>query len=124
MKPPMFLRFVFVLVMAFAIAGTAHAEGARARMEQRLPALDALKMRGVVGENNQGFVEVRGAGDAEAAQLVAAENQDRAAIYANIAQRFGTAVEEVGRKRAAKLAENSKPGVWLQSADGTWYQKK
>jgi uncharacterized protein YdbL (DUF1318 family) len=124
MKPPMFLRFVFVLAMAFAITWTAHAEGARARMEQRLPALDALKMRGVVGENNQGFVEVRGGGNDEAAQLVTAENQDRAAIYANIAQRFGTAVEEVGRKRAAKIAGISAPGVWLQAPDGTWYQKK
>ncbi len=93
-------------------------------MEQRLPALDALKARGVVGENNQGFVEVRGAGDAEAAQLVAAENQDRTVVYANIAQRFGTTAEEVARKRAHKIVENSKPGVWLQSPDGAWYQKK
>ncbi|HTB81165.1 MAG TPA: YdbL family protein [Opitutaceae bacterium] len=124
MKPPMFLRFVFALVMALAVAGTTRAEGVRARMEQRLPALDALKARGVVGENNQGFVEVRGEGDAEAAKLVADENQDRTVVYANIAQRFGATAEEVGRKRAHKIAENSAPGVWLQTSDGTWHQKK
>lgn len=124
MKPPLFLRFAFAFVIALAMAGTARAEGVRARMEQRLPALDALKARGVVGENNQGFVESRSDGDAGAAKLVADENQDRATVYANIAEKTGSTAERVGHARARKIAENSAPGVWLQAPDGSWYRKK
>ena len=124
MKPQVFLRFFFVFAMAFVAAGLARAQGARERMEQRLPTLDAMKMRGVVGENNRGFVEVRRGGGEKAANVVAAENQDRAEVYGNIAQRFGITPDEVGRRRARKIAEISSPGVWLQAPDGSWYQKK
>ncbi len=124
MKLPAILRLVFVFAVAFATAGLGRAEGARERMEQRLPALDAMKMRGVVGENNQGFLEVRNGGGDEAARLVADENQDRTIVYENIAKKFNTTPEDVGHRRARKIAENSSPGVWLQAPDGTWYQKK
>ncbi|HTQ30964.1 MAG TPA: YdbL family protein [Opitutaceae bacterium] len=124
MKLPAFLRLAFAFVIALAVTGLARAEGARERMEQRLPALDAMKTRGVVGENNQGFLEVRDGGGEAAAKLVAAENQDRTLVYANIAKKYNTTPDEVGRRRARKIAENSSPGVWLQAPDGTWYQKK
>lgn len=124
MKLSAFFRLVFVCAVAFAAVGLVRAQGARGRMEQRLPALDALRARGVVGENNQGFVEVRSGGDDAAAKLVAAENQDRTTVYANIAQKNGVTPDEVGRRRARKIAENANPGVWLQAPDGTWYQKK
>jgi len=57
----------FLALAALALAGgtvTAHAQdmnAVRQRMEQRLSSLDALKDKGLVGENNRGYLEARGA---------------------------------------------------------------
>src|SRR5438270_4113090 len=68
----------------------------KARMNGRLPTLVALKAKGAVGENNRGFVEVRG-DDASAASVVAAENADRETVYAALAKQTGASAEQVGR---------------------------
>lgn len=94
------------------------------RMAERLPALDALKERLVVGENNQGFVEARGSLSGGEGDVVTAENRDRGAIYELIARSQSTSAEAVGRARARQIAERSKPGLWLQAPDGSWYRKK
>ena len=95
----------------------------RRRMEQRLPAIDDLKARAIVGENNQGYLEMRGAGSAQDGSTVGAENSDRRQVYAEIARQTGTSADTVGRARAKKIAENSRPGVWLQRESGEWYRK-
>ncbi len=94
----------------------------RARMEQRIPQIDALKTQGVLGENNRGFLEVRAAA-AEADSVASAENTDRATVYAAIASRTGSTAENVGRARARQIAAGSAPGVWLQRENGDWYKK-
>jgi uncharacterized protein YdbL (DUF1318 family) len=133
MKPALVFRFLFAAWVALAVAGPARAQAPagpiplsvlRKYQEKRLPALDALKARGVVGENNHGFVEVRGNGSDYAANLVADENHDRAVVYTVFARKYNIAPEQVGLLRAKKIAEKSKPGIWLQAPDGIWYQKK
>jgi uncharacterized protein YdbL (DUF1318 family) len=94
------------------------------RMSQRLPALDALKERLVIGENNRGLVEARGSLSGDETQLVAEENNDRSAVYELIALSQSTSAEAVGRARARQIADRSKPGLWIQAPDGSWYQKK
>jgi uncharacterized protein YdbL (DUF1318 family) len=94
----------------------------RARMEQRLSKIDDLKAQGVIGENNRGFVEVRGGGG-DAADVVAAENHDREAVYEAIAAKTGSSAAQVGRTRARQIAANSAAGVWLQRDTGEWYRK-
>jgi uncharacterized protein YdbL (DUF1318 family) len=93
-------------------------------MSQRLPALDALKERLVIGENNRGLVEARGSLSGDETQLVAEENNDRSAVYELIARSQSTSAEAVGRARARQIADRSKPGLWIQAPDGSWYQKK
>jgi uncharacterized protein len=94
----------------------------RARMEQRIGQIDALKSSGAVGENNRGLLEVRdGGGDATA--VVAAENGDREMVYAELARKTGSTAEQVGRARARQIANNSATGVWLQDEGGRWYKK-
>lgn len=93
------------------------------RMAQRLPAIDAMKERGAVGENNRGFLEARGTLSAADAQTMAAQNSDRTAAYSAVAQQTGSSVDQVGRARAKKVAEKSKAGVWLQDESGRWYRK-
>ncbi|MDE3083905.1 MAG: YdbL family protein [Verrucomicrobiota bacterium] len=123
------ISLIFGAALAFSFAGTMSAQPSPDRAElhrrfvQRLPALDALKARGVIGENNQGFVELRRQAGPEAGRLIAAENADRSLVYTRIAQRNGSTPEQVGRTRAKKIAEIAKSGVWLQAADGGWYKK-
>ena len=133
MKTALFFRVLLAAWIAFAAVGRTQAQAPDGRIPlsvlrqfqaKRLPALDALKARGVVGENNQGFVEVRGNGSDYAANLVADENHDRAVVYTLFARKYDMAPKQVGLRRARTIAEKSKPGIWLQAPDGTWYQKK
>ncbi len=112
---------VLITVATCLMATAAFAGSLRDRMAERAPAIVALKDQGVVGENNQGFLEFRG--PKKQADLVAAENKDRATVYAAIAKKIGTTPELVGQRRAAKLAQMAHPGNWLQAPDGGWYQK-
>jgi uncharacterized protein YdbL (DUF1318 family) len=122
-----FLRISAVVLALAAVFATtslrAEDLGAvKARMSQRLSQLDELKSSGAVGENNRGLVEVRGGG-ANAANVVNAENRDRETVYAAIAKQTGSSSDAVGRARARQIAAASRPGVWLQKDDGSWYEK-
>lgn len=122
---PSFYRIALLVPALFLASAALPAQdlgAVRARMEQRLPSLDALKASGAVGENNRGYVDVRGGGG-DAASVVAAENKDREAVYGAIAGKAGSSAEQVGRARARQIAANSAKGVWLQGENGQWYQK-
>lgn len=123
-------KFLSILLIALtAVAGFAapiQAQDTAAlqqRMKERVPQIDALKTQGTVGENNRGFLEARGQVDATGASLIAEENEDRRAVYVDIAKRTNTTPEIVGKGRAQQIAARSAPGVWLQKPDGSWYKK-
>lgn len=115
---------IFALLFLTALVAVAQ-EGSdiRRRMEQRLPAIDEMKTHQIVGENNRGLLDVRGAASAAQQRLVADENSDRTSVYGLIAKQTGSSSDAVGRARAKKIAENSRPGVWLQDESGRWYKK-
>lgn len=118
-------RFFTLLTALFFLSVSVFAESAgdiRRRMEQRLPALDQLKAQEAIGENNRGFVEVRGSA-ANAGSVVADENRDREAVYALIAKEAGASADSVGRARAKQIAANSRGGVWVQDESGKWIKK-
>ena len=126
MKPTLFFRFLFLAVAMVLGAAVVHAEnlGAiKARMEQRISAIDALKDRGIVGENNQGLLEPRGSLTPSDQKVVSDENADRRAVYAALAAQTGASADDVGHRRAEQIASASKPGVWIQASDGTWSKK-
>ena len=68
------------------------------------------------------LVEVRAA-EGDAAEVVAAENADRLAVYEAIARKTGSSVAAVGGARAKQIASGSKAGVWVQGEDGSWAKK-
>lgn len=119
----LFLRLLFISALLFGAAPLTHAQdlGAiRARMEKRIGQIDALKTQGVLGENNRGFLEVRSGNDEGVA---AAENADRAAVYAALAQKTGATPDAVGKARAKQIAAASAKGVWVQAENGQWAKK-
>ena len=125
MNPRLSRPFVWLIAFVCLAAGAwAQDMGAlRARMQERLPQLDALKAQGLIGETNDGYVATRVENNASAEALVAAENADRQAVYQAIAQRTGAAVDAVARARARQIASNSAEGVWLQDESGAWHRK-
>ena len=84
---------LFACCAAFCLmVATLFADGAadvRRHMEQRLPMIDGLKARQIIGENNRGYVETRQPGTAQDSAILADENRDRETVYALIAQQTG-----------------------------------
>lgn len=122
-------KLLLVLALGLVTGGaalplSAAENDARARMEQRLPSILSLKQRKIVGENNAGFLEVRGQATAEESQLVAAENRDRDQAYEEIARRAKTTKDVVGRDRAKVIVERSARGDLVQDASGAWTEKR
>ena len=93
------------------------------RMIDRVDSIDALKTKGLIGENNKGFLEQRGPLKSDQTAILNAENADRKALYAILAERLDLTISVVGQGRAEDLRKKSAPGVWLQKSTGEWYQK-
>ena len=99
----------------------------RARHEQIRPYLDM----GAVGVAANGLFSVRDAGAVPLAQrqtlnaLVAADNQDRNALYAEIANANGHPEwqAEIRNTFAQRWMQRARPGWWIQGNRG-WEQKK
>ena len=119
-------RIMFIAIVAAAallLTGlTAPAASIKDRMLERIPAINALKDKGVIGENNRGYLEYRSA-DKPEQQLVNNENSDRKAVYQSIAQQQKVDAVLVGQRRAKQIADIGQKGHWFQKPDGTWYQK-
>lgn len=122
MKPTLsrLLAVAGVLLLAAPLAHAQDLNALRGRMEQRVSQIDALKTQGILGENNRGYLEVRSGDDNGVA---AAENADRAVVYAALAQKTGATSDAVGKARARKIAAASAKGVWIQAEDGQWAKK-
>ena len=105
-----------------ATAGLAWGQDIKTRMLERLPAITDLKARGIIGEDNQGYLAFM-KGKNEKKEVVDAENTDRKLVYGAIAKKQGTTADLVGQRRALQIAEKADPGEWLQKADGTWHKK-
>lgn len=116
---------VALLVMFFSLilTGTAlQAASLKDRMADRIPAINALKDQGLIGENNLGMLEYRTSQKPDQA-MIQEENNDRQTVYGAIAKKEGVSPALVGQRRAKMIAENGKSGHWFQGADGKWYQK-
>ncbi len=111
-----------LLLTFFFVVSSVAADGIKDRMKNRLPAINALKDQGVIGENNKGYLEFKKS-EAAQKQLVDEENDDRLKVYTAIARQQGATPELVGSRRAIQIAEIASPGTWLQKPDGSWYQK-
>ena len=113
---------VFILGIMLTNA-YASSKSIKKRMIERLPTIRALKEKGLVGENNKGYLEFVSSKQ-ENADVVEAENKDRKKVYAAIAKQQGTTVELVGKHRAIQIANKAQAGELLQDANSKWYKKQ
>ncbi len=112
----------FLLIGTFVTGVSAFADDIKTRMKNRLPVIKELKAKGIVGEDNKGYLQFVGGNKAKA-DVVAAENKDRKTVYAAIAKQQGTTAELVGKRRAVQIAKKANKGEWVQDANGKWLQK-
>ena len=94
--------------------------------KSRVHELQALKAKGLIGENNKGFIEILKPIQPKEKSLVGAENHDRKFIY-------DTAVTQnhLGAKGLAKVEEDfakthrarAKKMDFIQTASGEWVQR-
>lgn len=123
MKRKAIIAILSVFILGFLITdGYSSSKEIKQRMIARLPVIKSLKDKGIVGENNKGYLEFIGK-KKEQEDAVKAENSDRKQVYEAIAKQQSTTVEVVSKHRAAQIAEKAQPGEWLQDANGKWYQK-
>ena len=111
------------LLLLFFTAGIVNAEGIKERLAKRLPAINKMKEEGQIGENNKGYLEARKEISEADTNILKNENADRKKIYEMLAKKTGQTIEVIASRRALQIAEKTKPGFWLQKADGSWYQK-
>ena len=123
MRTPKYLFATLLAALAVLLCvQNVLADGIKDRMKARLPVINELKAQGIIGENNQGFLEFRG-GQKPNADVIQAENADRAAVYKAIAQRQKTTPDFVGQARATQIADKEPSGFWVQDPGGAWKKK-
>jgi uncharacterized protein YdbL (DUF1318 family) len=119
MKSFKFVRILLAGTFAFImLAGTLFAE---MNSSQRLAIIKALKKQGIVGENNKGYLEFKGA--IQAKEVVDEENCVRKKAYEAVAASTKVSVEQVGINRAAQIAAESSEDTLIQLPDGRWIKK-
>jgi uncharacterized protein YdbL (DUF1318 family) len=114
---------LIVLVFTCSYSFAQDANELKTRMKERIPVIQALKSKGIIGENNLGYLQFVSSGK-EQEGLVNSENTDRKAVYTAIANQQGASADLVGKRRAIQIAESAGAGEWLQDNTGKWYQKK
>jgi uncharacterized protein YdbL (DUF1318 family) len=91
----------------------------------RFSELKALKVKGLVGENNRGYVEAIGGG-ADVKVVVNAENADRKAVYLAIVEQneLGDGVlATVEQVFASVQRDKAVAGEKIQESSGSWVTK-
>lgn len=116
---PFILLFLTTFLLSVSVAQSASIKD---RMAARIPAINGLKDKGAIGENNKGFLEFRGKKQPQK-NVVNAENGDRRKVYQAIGKKQGASAALVGQRRAKAIAAKNKAGHWLQKPDGGWYKK-
>ena len=133
---------LLVLLCAFAGAAAAQAQAnleintpaiaaAKRSMQERHTQLAPLFASGAVGLTRDGNIALRDANAVPLAQraqvnaLISADNQDRAALYREIAvaNKRPEWESEIRSTFAQRWIERAQPGWYYQNASGAWVQK-
>jgi uncharacterized protein YdbL (DUF1318 family) len=90
--------------------------------------IQQLKNDGVVGENRDGYLEIRNTPKdpkylAYAQGVVSAETADRSFLYLANAQAQNKPLEMIEREYAQLWSDRAFPGEWIQKENGTWTRK-
>ena len=111
---------------------TPEANRIKSAMKSRYGEIAKFKSQGVLGENKEGFLEVKDIGNiplverAQAQEVLQAENKDREKLYAEIVRANDYKPDkqmEVQKIFAKSWQNNAQSGWWVQAEDGNWVKK-
>ena len=117
-----FKLYVLIIVTLMISFQFAFASDIKQRMKKRLPAIAALKTKGIIGENNRGYLGYVTETRAKEA-IIAEENKDRKKIYIYFAKQQKTTLDTVEKVQAKRKADRVHPGEFFQKPDGAWVKK-
>ena len=116
MQPNKIIKLVsLVTALLILFSGISFAQNIKQRMKARLPVILDLKRKGIIGEDNRGYLGFVGSKRTHAA-LISQENKDRKTIYMQIAKQHKTQLAVVERQRAAQLARQAAKGTYIMNA--------
>lgn len=119
-----FAVLMLALPAFLPVASAQDAATIKQNMINRLPAIAAMKSKGLAGEDNRGYLAAVSSQLSAADQAVIdAENADRKVVYEAIAQKTGATADLVGKQRAKQLAEQAAAGEYIMDENGTWKKK-
>ena len=103
---------------------TPEVKAALENRRNRFDQLKNLKARGIVGEDNRGYVEMLG-NDSSAASLAESENHDRKVIYKaiEVQNNLSGEMETIEKVFAQVQRDKASPGDKIQMEDGAWVVK-
>jgi uncharacterized protein len=84
--------------------------------------LDTARNTGLVGEVDNGYIDIPPGAGTEARPLVGTVNQERRAAYADIAAKNGISIDVAGRRTFEKRFPGFPAGTWVQ-IQGKWSKK-
>ncbi len=98
------------------------------RQRNRMTEIQNLKNDRVVGEKNDGLLEMRRKPDdstyaSYARQLIENENNDRLELLKAEATESGRPLEVIRKDYANARRQSAFPGEWIQDPDGSWKQR-
>ena len=131
--------------LRWRLVGAAHASGSETRVSS--PAIEALKDKlkrrapvlnpffdaGAIGEGRDGLVAVRDAAvlpmkdRAMVNRVVKEENDDRLALYREVARELAVKDEDLPRVQesfAREWQRFARPGWWIQTPEGVWERRR
>jgi len=106
--------------------------GIKESMKKRFPQLKPFYDKGAIGESNKGLVEAKDTAGlslkerSQVNKLMDQENQDRTALYSEIAtaNKLGPeSVPQIKKIFANSWRDKSQPGWWVQDDKGAWGKK-
>ncbi len=106
----------FALLLATAVPALAQAAD---------PVVEAARDAGIVGEQSDGYLGIRGGGNADLVKRVNQINIQRRAVYTDTAAaKSGVTVVDVGAATACQLFKTRvAPNQYYRTANGEWRQR-
>jgi uncharacterized protein YdbL (DUF1318 family) len=111
-----------LMLFLLLLSPCAFADAVKDRMLQRLPAIADLKTKGIIGEDNRGYLGYV-TGNRPMEDVIAAENADRKTVYEIFARQQNTDLDVVETVQGARKAEKANPGEFYQNREGQWIKK-
>tara|TARA_B100000579_G_scaffold375901_1_gene341004 strand:- start:76 stop:447 length:372 start_codon:yes stop_codon:yes gene_type:complete len=116
---------ILLFSLSFLLVPVVQADSSFAStMKERLPEVIKAKGEGTVGEGVDGLLHIRAEEpSAELEKMVASENKDREALFANLAKKTKGSTAEAAKIFAKAMIGKGKKGHWFRSSKGAWKQK-